>query len=421
MRILILGINYAPEIISIAVYTTDMAEQLAASGHEVEVIAALPYFPAWRIFDGWRGFRWRHETPAERLSVLHCPLYVPANPTGARRVLHHASFAWSSLPAMLGSARRFHPDIVFVVAPSLVSAPFGWLAAKLCGAKTWLHIQDFEVEAAFATGLLNGESRVGRIAKSFETWVLQRFDRVSSISAPMVAKLHEKGLTRDKTYEFRNWANLSRVTPREGASPLKAELGIETPYVALYSGNLANKQGLELLPELARRLADRKDLTLVVCGDGPMRPVMAAAAEELPNLRLFPLQPVERLGELMTIADIHLLPQIAGAADLVLPSKLTNMLASGRPVLATAEPQTALWDEVEGAGLLTPPGDPAAAAQAITQLLDDSDLRASLGAEARRRALERWDMSAILTRLQDEFRALTRKTRVAAKEVTIRG
>ncbi|MFD2174855.1 WcaI family glycosyltransferase [Rhodobacter lacus] len=410
MRILVLGINYAPELISTAVYTTGLAEHLSEGGDRVEVITALPYYPAWRVFEGWRGFRWRRKRPAARLGVTHCPLYVPARPSGAKRLVHHASFALTALPVALWRALTFRPDLIFVVAPSLVSAPVGWLAAKLCGAKTWLHVQDFEVEAAFATGLLPEAGRVGALARRFEAAVLGRFDRISSISVPMVAKLREKGIAPERTYEFRNWADLGRVTPRETPSPLRAELGIETAHVALYSGNLANKQGLEILPEMARRLAHRRDLTFVVCGDGPMRETLVASAQGLSNIRFFPLQPVEKLGALMTMADVHLLPQIAGAADLVLPSKLTNMLASGRPVLATAEPQTALGAEVSGAGLLVAPGDFIAASQALETLLDDPELRRRLGIKARERALEHWDRTAILGRLKNEFRALARQT-----------
>lgn len=416
MRILILGINYAPEIISTAVYTTGLAEHLAQGGHDVEVITALPYYPAWRVFDGWRGLRWRDETPKPRLRVTHCPLYVPAVPSGARRILHHASFALSALPVALWSALRRPPDLVFVVAPSMLSAPVGCMAAWVGRAKCWLHIQDFEVEAAFATGLLQEHSRAGRFARSFEAWVLRRFDRISSISGPMVAKLSAKGVPVRNTTQIRNWANLSRVKPQSTPSPLRAELGITTPHVALYSGNLANKQGLEILPEMARQMAHRTDLTFVICGDGPMKARLIDAAAGLPNIRFFPLQPIEKLNDLMGMADVHLLPQIAGAADLVLPSKLTNILASGRPVLATAEPGTALWTEVKGAGVLTPPGDFTAASQALESLLDDAELRTTLGAEARRRALERWDMSAILQTLETEILALLHEN-LAAEEI----
>lgn len=407
MRVVVLGINYAPEIISTAVYTSGLAEALSRRGAQVEVVTAVPYYPAWRVMDGWKQ-RWRREERAG-VRVVHCPLYVPKRPTGARRIVHHVSFAISALPIMLWSVLRRPPDLVVVVAPSLISAPVGWLAARLCRAKAWLHIQDFEVEAAFSTGLLDAESRIGGLAKAFEAWMLRRFDRVSSISAPMMQKLRDKGVSADRVYEFRNWANLDAIERFEGPSPMKAELGLETKYVALYSGNLANKQGLEIIPDIARRLAHRTDLTFAICGDGPMLETLREASRGLDNVKFFPLQPLEKLSGLLGAADLHLLPQIAGAADLVLPSKLTNMLASGRPVVATADAGTALADEVEGCGFITPPGDASMMATAIARLLDDPELRDELGRRARHRALERWDGDAILERLHAEFCKLTDK------------
>ncbi|MFY0634061.1 MAG: WcaI family glycosyltransferase [Vannielia sp.] len=407
MKLLFLGINYDPEIISIAVYSSGLCDYMARHGVETKVVTAKPYFPHWRVFEGWRGPFWKRRKTESGADVVHCPLYVPRKPTGAKRILHHASFALTAAPVTLWRALVWRPDVVFVIGPSLVAAPVGWLAARFGGAKAWLHIQDFEVEAAFATGLIKEESRTGRAAKAFERWVLRRFDRASSISRPMLDKLRQKEVPEERIYELRNWANLEKVTPIEGVSPMKAELGIETPYVALYSGNLANKQGLEVLPEMARHLAHRDDLTLLICGDGPMRDDLVNMAEGLNNIRFLPLQPLEKLSDLLGLADVHLLPQIAGAADVMLPSKLTNMLASGRPVLATAHAGTALGDEVEGAGVLTPPGDGKAAAAAVEALLDDPTRRAELGRTARHRALERWDMDAILGNLHIELEKLT--------------
>ncbi|WP_319518096.1 WcaI family glycosyltransferase [uncultured Martelella sp.] len=406
MRLLIVGINYSPEIISTAVYTSGLAEHFASEGIRTDVVTALPYYPCWKVFEGWRGIRWRHEQSESGVRAVHCPLYVPKNPTGIRRILHHASFAVTALPVVFWKALTGRPDVVFVVAPSMVSAPVGWLGARLCGAKAWLHIQDYEVEAAFATGLIKEDSRIGRVARAFERFVLTRFDRISSISKPMVDKLRKKNVSEERIYELRNWANLEEIRPVDGISPLKAELGVTTPYVALYSGNLANKQGLEILVEVARRLQHRSDLTIVVCGDGPMRSELVRASEDLPMIRFFPLQPVEKLSDLLGMADVHLLPQIAGAADLVLPSKLTNMLASGRPVIATAMPDTALAHEVEGAGIVVSPGDSEAMSAALEELLEQPDRRAALGQMARERALARWDMTAILDRLKSQFEML---------------
>ena len=125
-------------------------------------------------------------------------------------------------------------------------------------------------------------------------------------------------------------------------------------------------------------------------------------------MQLHDLQPAERMGAMLTMADLHLLPQIAGAADLVLPSKLTNMLASGKPVVATTEEGTGLYGEVEGCGLCVPPGDAAALAAAITTLADDPDRRAKLGKAAAARAAERWQQDAILARATTALRDLLR-------------
>jgi colanic acid biosynthesis glycosyl transferase WcaI len=260
----------------------------------------------------------------------------------------------------------------------------------------WIHVQDFEVEAAVATGLLNERSALGRIAYATEGRILRMGDIVSSISPQMCAKLRAKGFAEDAVYQLRNWSNAGFAGTGTDSSAYRSEWGLGDRKVALYSGNIANKQGLEIVIEAARMLKERQDLAFVICGEGPNRDRLRALAAGLDNVQFHDLQPVERMGEFLSLASIHLLPQIVGAADLVLPSKLTNMLASGRPVVATAAPGTGLHDEVEGCGINTTPGDPAGLAEGIRTLLDDPGLSSRLGCAARERARERWSQDAII-------------------------
>ena len=406
MRVQFIGINYAPEEIGIGPYSTGLTEYLADAGHSVTVVTAHPYYPEWRIRDGWPQLGWRCKSPRRHLRVIHCPLYVPRRPSALRRLIHYATFTLSAFPVALWRSLVERPDLVFVVAPSLVSATLAWLVARLSGAKLWMHVQDFEVDAAFATGAFSTESRIGRLAGVFERWIFSRPDMVSSISDPMLNILRDKGVPEERIFELRNWANLGRVRVVKGESPMKAELGITTPYVALYSGSIAAKQGIEIIPETARLLAHREDLTFAIIGDGPFLDDLKARSKGLDNVCFFPLQPIERLSDALGMATVHLLPQIVGVAELVMPSKLTNMLASGRPVIATATPGTALAREVEGAGVICPPGDPAALATSVEALLDAPERRASLGAAARVRAVERWEMKTILDRLENRLEAI---------------
>ena len=395
---LIVGINYAPEPVGIGPYTQGLAEALVAEGAKVEAIAAKPYYPQWRTADGYAGGGWRHADEAG-VKLTRCPIYVPSNPSGLRRIVHLASFALSALPFALRAAlrpRAERPQLVVAIAPALLSVVTAWLAARLAGAKLWIHVQDFEVEAALATGLMQDGNVPARLARWLEARLLRLGDRVSTISPQMCAKLVAKGIAPERVFEMRNWADARFAPDPAGAMALRREWGLGQHVVALYSGNIARKQGIEILVEAARLLQQRSDIAVVICGEGPNRAELERLASGLSNVQLHDLQPAARMGAMLTMADLHLLPQIAGAADLVLPSKLTNMLASGRPVVATTEPGTGLYGEVDGCGVITPPGDAAALAVAVAALADDPARRALLGAAAAQRAVERWSKPAII-------------------------
>ena len=124
------------------------------------------------------------------------------------------------------------------------------------------------------------------------------------------------------------------------------------------------------------------------------------------NVQWIPLQPFARLNDLLNLADIHLLPQKADAADLVMPSKLTGMLASGRPVVATARHGTQLAQAVEGRGIVVEPGDASAFAEAIKKLAQDLGLREELGRNARDYAISELKKESILSRLEQELLVL---------------
>jgi len=176
--------------------------------------------------------------------------------------------------------------------------------------------------------------------------------------------------------------------------------------VALYSGNMGEKQGLELVVEAARQLQGHLAILFVLCGTGAAYPRLRKIAEGLENIRWLPLQPLERFNELLNAADIHLLPQTAGAADLVMPSKLTAIFASARPVVATAEEGTALYEVVLGKGVVVSPGDAAGFADALLNLAYDRERRDSLGRAARSYAECHLDREVILARFEQALLAL---------------
>ena len=408
MKILLYGLNFAPEQTGIGKYTGEMAAWLADAGHEVRVVTAPPYYPQWAVGPGYSAWGGAVENHGD-VKVWRAPVWVPAKPSGLKRIVHLASFAVLSFPALMRQV-FWKPDAVVVIAPAFACAPGGWLAARLCGAKAWLHIQDFEVDAAFRMGLLKG-----RFARKFlglcEGWMLRRFDRVSTISQRMMEVLYAKKVVGARAVSFPNWVDVDEIKPSTVTSPYRAELGIaKDAVVALYSGSMASKQGLELIPAAARALeAQCRDLVFVICGEGVSKPALERDCAGLANVRMLPLQPAARLGELLGMADIHLLPQHAEAADLVMPSKLTGMLSSGRPVLATANAGTEIARVVTGLGLVVPPGDLAAFNSALAQLAESAELRARFGRDARQYAEDRLSQGRVLYDFEQALRGCVEK------------
>lgn len=369
MRLLVYGINYLPELTGIGKYSGEMCEWLAKRGHQVHVVTAVPYYPEWRVPDGYRRGLYRTET-AGGVEVRRSNLFVPRAPSTATRLLHLASFAIASLPRVLGQ-RAFRPDVLIAVEPTLFCAPGALVAARLSGAKTLLHIQDFEMDAMLGLGM----GKAGGVGASIERWLMRRFSAVSTISYSMGERAEAKLGNGRKALFFPNWVDIDFVRPGPTGDLYRQLWDIPpSTRVVLYSGNMGRKQGLEIVLSAAAALRGEADVLFIMVGAGAAADDLkqAAAAQGLSNVRFHPLQPYEQLPELMALADVHLVVQRRGAADAVLPSKLTTILAAGGNALVTAEPHTELGKLCEkhpGIAVRVEPEDAARLTEALRAML----------------------------------------------------
>ncbi|TWC66230.1 colanic acid biosynthesis glycosyl transferase WcaI [Pseudomonas sp. SJZ103] len=372
MKILLYGINYSPELTGIGKYSGEQARWLAGQGHDVRVVTAPPYYPQWQVGDGYSPWRFRTEQD-EGVTVIRCPLYVPRQPTALTRLLHLMSFSASSFLAVMGQL-RWKPDLVILVVPTLFCAPQALLLAKLSGARSVLHIQDYEVDAMFGLGI-GGGSVMHRLAFELERWLLRRFDRVSTISSGMLDKARGKGVSSKRLLFFPNWSETARFRQVPRSCGLLQRLGVAPGQkVLLYSGNIGEKQGLELILDAAQAYADRPELVFLIVGQGTgkARLLERVQRDGLHNVLFAPLQPYEDLPALLASADVHLVIQKRGVADAVLPSKLTNILAVGGHAIITADPDTTLGrlcEEHPGIAVLTEPESVAALNTGIERAL----------------------------------------------------
>ncbi|HEY1506269.1 MAG TPA: WcaI family glycosyltransferase [Stellaceae bacterium] len=405
MNLLIIGLNFAPELTGIGKYTGEMAAWLAARGHDVSVVTTRPYYPGWTRTPGLRGWTWEREM-WRGCRIVRCPLYVPKWPNGARRLVHFLSFALSSAPGALIGARGRRFDVVGAIAPTLAAAPLALALARAHGAKSWLHVQDLEIEAAIELQIVT-HRRVLAAAQGVERGLLRRFDLVSTISPNMRRALADKGVVPDRLGLCPNWIDTAQVFPIPEAHALRREFGVDDGRcVVLYAGSMGTKQGLETVIDAARCLAGQGAGAplFLLAGAGPALAGLEQRAAGLANVKFLPLQPIERFNRLLNVADIHILPQRRGVADLVMPSKLGAMLAVGKPVIATAPATSQLALTLEDAGVIVPPEEPVALAAAIERLCREDALRRAMGRAALRIA-GGMTIDATLGRFEQDFLA----------------
>jgi colanic acid biosynthesis glycosyl transferase WcaI len=209
-KILIYGINYAPEMIGVGRFTGEIGADLAAHGYDVSVVTAPPHYPGWRVPEPFHALRYASET-RDSVKILRCPILLRAEMRGVWRVLAPLSFAFASAPAALWRIVRDRPDLVLCIEPTLFVAPFA-LLARFFGARVILHVQDLEIDAAFAVGHLKGQSLQNLVTKA-ESWLLRRFTRVITISGQMRKRLIAKGVDAGRIGIVRNWVDLAKIRP----------------------------------------------------------------------------------------------------------------------------------------------------------------------------------------------------------------
>ncbi len=348
-RILFIGYNFTPELTGIGKYSGEMMEWLAEHGHQCTILTAYPYYPYWKIQEPYRKNRFWFKKEVQKfssggtLTVLRCPMYVPIQPSGLKRMLLDTSFSASAFGRMLPLLFQKKYDWVISVAPSFQFGLLGVFYKKLKGAKHLHHIQDLQIEAAQDLGMIKNPKLL-KLLYGTEKYIFKNTDVVSSISDGMMARIEKKA--KKPLLFFPNWTDTTSFQPiTENRELLKEKFSFApNDWVVLYSGAIGEKQGLEAILHTAKALEAHKRLKFAICGTGPYKETLMGLANDmgLANMHFLPLQPKEDFNDFLNMADLHLVIQKEKASDLVMPSKLTTILAVGGLALITANKESSL-------------------------------------------------------------------------------
>ena len=401
MKILIYGLHFKPDLIGIGKYTGEMSDWLFKSGHKIRVITAPSYYPEWKLK---QRFLWYKKKDNPYL-IWRCPIYVPSQPKGFTRLIHLLSFAISSIPILIKNI-TWKPDFIISIEPPFFATPFALLYSKLTNSKTILHIQDLEIDAAYSLNILK-KGFFYKIIKKIEKFIFNKFNIISTISPMMKKQIIQKDIQQDKIYILPNWTDTEKIHPSINNKYLRNRLSIKPKQkIILYSGNIGEKQNLKSVINIAEKMqTDNNRCIFLIVGDGAAkkRLVEDVKNRNITNIIFLPLQPVEDLGALLTMADIHLVTQDKNISDYVLPSKLTNILSAGGVSIISASPETQLSELVNKhrLGYLIKPESESELFEAINHLLTNKSEYTSIGTKARKYAEKYLSKDKILSNFEN--------------------
>lgn len=347
-RVLLLGGNYLPEPTGIGKYNGEMIEWLSKNGYDCTVVTSYPYYPYWKIQNPYekKSF-WFHKeiysTSDSSIKVHRCPHYVPNNPSGAKRIASDFSLCISFIFQIFRFLFRKKFDIIIAVAPPFQIGLLGLLFSKLRGGKLVYHIQDLQVDAAKDLKMIKSRFLL-KVMFDIEKLILRNADFVSSISQGMMDLIYKKH-NRPVIF-FPNWVDVETFYPKSPDTKLRESFSVKPDEkLILYSGAIGEKQGLEIILQVAKEMISEK-VKFVICGSGPYKEKLKLQSHKLKlsNIIFLPLQPKDSFNEFLNAADLHLILQKENASDLVMPSKLSTILAVGGLVLATAKKASTLYN-----------------------------------------------------------------------------
>jgi len=399
MNITIISHNYFPEDSGIGLYTTGMAEFLAKK-HQVSIITGVPYYPQWKIYSNYADSSLFVNEIINGVNVYRFKQYTPQRPTFLSRVLQMVHFFFGSVFNCLKIKKT---DVVVVVMPFTISIVLGWILKLLRGGKLWVHIQDFEFDAALSTKSSSKIKFVSKILFKIEKIILQKADFVSTISKSMLYKLTEKKIVSQ--FYFPNWIDHSKI---DSSRAVKSELFNINTFNVLYSGNIGEKQDWEFYIKLVESMQHLPEIHFYLIGEGAKKTSVLETLKGCNNLTYYPPVSYEELNNVLCTADVHVLFQKPEFMDVVMPSKILGMMASSKPSIVTGHEDSEIKVNFanSGGGYYFDENNLETIKNSILYLEKHSDISQVMGSNARDFVIQNFSHENILSKFQTELESL---------------
>ena len=394
--------NFPPEIGAKAARLHELTQRLAARGHDVRVITAMPNYPTGRVFESFRG-RMRVKERIAGVQVVRTWLKPSNSARTFPRLVSYLTFVVTSL--LFGTPGMGRRDIVFIESPPLFLVLPGLLIGRMAKARIVMNVSDVWPETAL---------RIGLQMRRVPLWLLRRLERLGYEQSDLVTATTPKASESiaDRfpdvaTAVIPGGTDLELFRPSRRSNALRETLGVgEGDFLVGYCGLHGLFQGLEVVVQAAESLRDNRRIKFVLAGDGPTKATLVelATAAGLDNVTFKAPLPRDQVGELVASFDLALVP-LAAELPGTMPSKVYETLACGVPLIVCEGCEAASLVRDLGLGRAVKPLDVNALVAAIVDLVGDQAELHRIGLNAREVA-KRYDLDEVARGAETTFSAL---------------
>jgi colanic acid biosynthesis glycosyl transferase WcaI len=395
LRVLLIVNHYPPDINPSGKLMHQLALGLRELGHTVDILTTFPHYESFKIEPQFRGKLFANEAVAGG-RVLR----VWAFASGQKQRMPHRLANYLSFNAVGVVAEAFTRDahdIVLANSGSFFTGVTAWLLGGLRRTPFIYNVQDIYPDVPVRLGQLRSRTAIRGLAK-VERFMYRRAAHVTVISQQQRRVLEGKGVPAEKLSVIPNFVDTSFILPLPKDNLLSRRLGLHDKFVVAYAGNLGYAYDFDSLLQVAARLRAYPDIVLLIIGDGVRRTELQEfiTREELSNVRMLPFQPESELPLMRASVDVQLSLYTTGAAQSSLPSKIYEIMASGRPAIVSAERATDLYDLINTTrcGIMIEPNSPDQLHAAVMRLHQDRAYAALLGERGRAAAVSNFSTEA---------------------------
>lgn len=382
MHILIVTPFYLPDGGPAAPLSTMLSEELVKRGNHVTVIAAVPHYPTGIVRP---DFRYKHpvETKENGVNVIRVPLPSVNRANLFQRLVQLFIF---QIRATLSGINKEY-DVILLNNPFFMTGIPLFILGVVKRKPLVYAVYDVYPDIGIQTGIFRNRLIIQWVT-TFEKYCLKKATLIRILSKSFIPAIMRMDIPENKIRLIYDWVDLKLIKPLPKENDFSNEYGLSDKFIVLYAGNIGLSQGLEIVLDTAARFISQPEIRFVLVGDGAGKVDLMSEAQKmgLPNVQFVPLQPRERLMQVLASASVALIVLKKGAGFGSLPSKTYSIMASGKPIIACLDEGCEARELIERAqaGICVDPENTEQLAEAIIKLRSDAQLCLAYGMKGRK-------------------------------------